>query len=444
MLESMLPQTVQSNQLSFGSILKKRSITLEEEHLQQELNRLFIAQLLDEVISNALYELESKISTKMSYEDESDDESDLEVQRRLQEINEQFARMPLPSNRDSRVTFSSQLISVDQFSECLETAVDSSTVDAPVCKAVRIPHVHMDSGSTSDFRSGDGVDADERLPIIVTVSFNTVSGARQVRIMQYKTGFQEPSDKSTTVQEDQQTNRLMNSSKPTPYVDSGGDIRSPSIVANHDKSTQSNSPIKICPSKKSHSNTALQGAVPSTTKHKGPIWGGDSSRPRTNDTERNVNSTGSVDAWIRQKNRVYCAQRKAEMEHHLRAQEERKQKELADQKERERQLSAWLKSKSIQTHQERTLKQCQDAERRFFATAHSKEQCERAYNEWLRKKAREREQQIKEARERLHVTRQLMRRSKRSAKISAVISQAQVYRLLQPDNTLHTRFLAQG
>ncbi|KAF7255389.1 hypothetical protein EG68_08210 [Paragonimus skrjabini miyazakii] len=444
MLESMLPQTVQNNQLSFGSILKKRSVTLEDEHLQQELDQLFIAQLLDEVISNALYELESRKFTQTSDEDVSDDESDLEVQQRLQEINEQFARMPLPSNRDSRVTFSSHLISVDQFSECLETTVDSSTVCAPVCKAVRIPHVHMDSGSTSDFRSGDGVDANERLPITVTVSFNAVSGARQVRIVQYKTGFQETPNKSSITQKDQQINRLANSSKPTPHVDSGGDIRSPSIVTNHDKSAQSKSPIKNCPSKKSHSNTAFQGTVPSTTKHKGPIWSGDSSRPKTSDTERNVSTTGPVDAWIRQKNRVYCAQRKAEMEHHLRTQEERKQKELADQKERERQLSAWLKSKSIQTHQEQTLKQCQDAERRFFTTAHSKEQCERAYKEWLRKKAREREQQIKEAKARLHVTRQLMRRSKQSAKISAAISQAQVYRLLQPDNNLHTRFLVQG
>ncbi|KAF8566128.1 hypothetical protein P879_07252 [Paragonimus westermani] len=445
MLETMLPQTVQNNQLFSGSILKKRSCTLEDEHLEQELNQLFIAQLLDEVISNALYELELGRPNKTLDEDNSDDESDLEVQRRLQEINEQFARMPLPSNRDSRVTFSSNLISVDQSSECLETAVDSPTVCAPGCTAVRIPHVTMDSKSNSAFvPSDDGDDARARLPITMMVSFNALSGARQVKIIQRKMDCREPSNELTVIQDDQQTNRLTSSNKPMPHVDSSGDIRSPPIVANHDSAAQSNEPIENGPRKKSRSNTAFQRVIPSTTKHKGPIWSGDSSHPRTCSTERNVHTTGSVNGWMRQKNRVHCAQRKTEMEHHLRDQEERKQKELADQKECERQLSAWLKSKSIQTHHERTLKQCQEAERRFFTAAHSREQCERAYKEWLRKKAREREQQMKEARERLHMTRQLMRRSKRSAEISAVISQAQVYRLLQPDNNLRTRFLAQG
>ncbi|KAF6775714.1 hypothetical protein AHF37_04618 [Paragonimus kellicotti] len=412
MLESMLPQTVQNNQLSFGSILKKRSLTLEDEQLQQELNQLFIAQLLDEVISNALYEWELRKSTKTSDDDESDDESDREVQRRLQEINEQFARIPLPSNRDSRVTFSSHLISVDQFAECLETTVDSPTVCAPVCKTVRIPHVSMDIGPTSDFRSGDRVDANAILPVNLTVSFNVANGARQFRIVQYKPRCKDPSDESSINQEDHHTNRLTNGSEATPHVDSSGDIGSPSIVANHDKAAQSNSPTKNCPLKKSHSNTTIQRAVPSTTKHKGPIWSGDSSRPRTKDTERNVNSTGSVDVSINDDTYTYIYNSCY----------------LLPQLS---QVSIWL----------RTMRGIISD----LSTIYSNKPVVNFDSLiWLRKKAREREQQIKEARERLHVTRQLMRRSKRSAKISAVISQAQVYRLLQSDNNLHTRFLAQG
>ncbi|TGZ75001.1 hypothetical protein CRM22_000636 [Opisthorchis felineus] len=81
--------------------------------------------------------------------------------------------------------------------------------------------------------------------------------------------------------------------------------------------------------------------------------------------------------WIRQKNTAEGEQKKTDMQQRIRAEQERKQREIEIQKR----LSSWLRAKSLQRIRENELKDFQETERLYFTERSSKQQCEKAYKD---------------------------------------------------------------
>ncbi|CAH8657424.1 unnamed protein product [Schistosoma haematobium] len=83
--------------------------------------------------------------------------------------------------------------------------------------------------------------------------------------------------------------------------------------------------------------------------------------------------------------------------------------QIADKKSREQKLSNWLRAKVLQRKSEEEMRRYENEEQQHLNVVHSREACEQAFKQWLKRKNREAKEQKRRAKERMKITRQLMR-----------------------------------
>ncbi|OON22287.1 hypothetical protein X801_01812, partial [Opisthorchis viverrini] len=81
-------------------------------------------------------------------------------------------------------------------------------------------------------------------------------------------------------------------------------------------------------------------------------------------------------------------------------------------------------AKSLQRIRENELKNLQEAQRLYFTEKRSKDQCQKAYKDWLQKKARERQKHGKECQKRPHFVRTIRHRVNSERILSKVVPAA--------------------
>ncbi|CAH8647252.1 unnamed protein product [Schistosoma bovis] len=83
--------------------------------------------------------------------------------------------------------------------------------------------------------------------------------------------------------------------------------------------------------------------------------------------------------------------------------------QIADKKSRDHKLSNWLRAKVLQRKSEEEMRRYENEEQQHLNVVHSREACEQAFKQWLKRKNREAKEQKRRAKERMKITRQLMR-----------------------------------
>ncbi|CAH8634462.1 unnamed protein product [Schistosoma guineensis] len=83
--------------------------------------------------------------------------------------------------------------------------------------------------------------------------------------------------------------------------------------------------------------------------------------------------------------------------------------QIADKKSRDQTLSNWLRAKVLQRKSEEEMRRYENEEQQHLNVVHSREACEQAFKQWLKRKNREAKEQKRRAKERMKITRQLMR-----------------------------------
>lgn len=365
-------------------------------------------QMVNEISSSSEYEPNST-------EDDSDD-SDQYVRRRLVEINAKFAQEPFPPDgdkiRETKVTFKEQLVdfgappidssvtepsdaTIEWIEACGEVAVNcSSILHQPVSQPVvqelslHLQNVQVDeplvrrthSVKSEDFR--EPMETRSQSCVIPSVKKEKAKSDSMERVT-----ISRPNTAAITV---------------------------------HSRISGSESVQIGCKVEKKRLGVIQSNAFSPRPRS---TWAGkflDDGDPRLI----------AVKTWIEEKNRILRARHRAQMEQQMREEEEKRRKQALDRELREKHWSAWLKNKSKQCREERELKQRQEAERTYFTVRHTKSECDRAFHEWLRRKAAEQQQQLQEVRRSLRTTRQAMRNYRTTQKWTRVIDQAKIYKLI--------------
>ncbi|CAH8622507.1 unnamed protein product [Schistosoma intercalatum] len=83
--------------------------------------------------------------------------------------------------------------------------------------------------------------------------------------------------------------------------------------------------------------------------------------------------------------------------------------QIADKKSRDQKLSNWLRAKVLQRKSEGEMRRYENEEQQHLNVVHSREACEQAFKQWLKRKNREAKEQKRRAKERMKITRQLVR-----------------------------------
>ncbi|CAH8642667.1 unnamed protein product [Schistosoma curassoni] len=83
--------------------------------------------------------------------------------------------------------------------------------------------------------------------------------------------------------------------------------------------------------------------------------------------------------------------------------------QIADKKSRDHKLSNWLRAKVLQRKSEEEMRRYENEEQQHLNVVHSREACEQAFKQWLKRKNLEAKEQKRRAKERMKITRQLMR-----------------------------------
>ncbi|CAH8671203.1 unnamed protein product [Schistosoma rodhaini] len=84
-------------------------------------------------------------------------------------------------------------------------------------------------------------------------------------------------------------------------------------------------------------------------------------------------------------------------------------KHVADKNRSDQKVSNWLRAKVLQRKGEEEMKRYENEEQQYLNVVHSREACEQAFKQWLRRKNREAKEQKRRAKERMKITQQLMR-----------------------------------
>ncbi|CAH8671227.1 unnamed protein product [Schistosoma rodhaini] len=126
-----------------------------------------------------------------------------------------------------------------------------------------------------------------------------------------------------------------------------------------------------------------------------------------NEQDNNVTKIITKHTWHRLKHqehmKVKVEERKTYKREHV------QEKEVADKNRSDQKVSNWLRAKVLQRKGEEEMKRYENEEQQYLNVVHSREACEQAFKQWLRRKNREAKEQKRRAKERMKITQQLMR-----------------------------------
>ncbi|CAL8084815.1 unnamed protein product [Calicophoron daubneyi] len=403
----------------------------------------FVKNLLEEILSSAIQRTQSlALAQTHNVDEESDsDDSELYIRKRLPLINAEFAKEPLPPETEEghnrRVSFIPQLVdlvapspsnSVEAIDELSEKRTALGVSESCELQHMSVIEKRRMFGS-GDTHAEQGLQeikvqtplffADIHHPLDSNEDDRRKGKALKGQMNEQKSGFR-PNSHGDTVMGNSGLEKPFRRSERTEVPE-----RSNCLYPER-RQIQSQSTA--------NQSRPVSGQSASRASKRLKTRESYSAKAHTTESNQSGSHRGTtaqtVSAWIKQKNREERERRRAEAEKQAKEEEKRKEKEAADKEAREKQFSAWLRSKSLQLRQEQQLKQKQEAEKSYFTVEHSREQCEQAFKRWLQKKAQEHQQRVRDARKRLRLTRQLILRNRREQVLSQVIEQAGVYRLL--------------
>ncbi|CAI2734308.1 unnamed protein product [Schistosoma spindalis] len=105
-------------------------------------------------------------------------------------------------------------------------------------------------------------------------------------------------------------------------------------------------------------------------------------------------------------------------------------KHIADKNSRDQKLSNWLRAKVLQRKSEEEMRRYKNEEQQHLNVVHSREACEQAFTQWLKRKNREAKEQKRRAKGRMKITRQLMRGNHDWQQFMKTIQKFDVFKIL--------------
>ncbi|CAH8492035.1 unnamed protein product [Dicrocoelium dendriticum] len=416
---------VPSKEAASGSILKKR---YEEDPIfQKEMATAYVLRLLEQIVSDAIYEAESAAPEESRYhsEEDSDDSSDHYALSRLDQINEEFARMPTPQNKDRRVNFDHQNVHLPVHPEHESDQVVPLDGDQVARRMGESEKISPRPAVVAQF--GDSVDpklcqnfGDVATNKIVRMDSNPTEGSPDGS---YQNLLETGESREVVVRDDSKDLTTQRARRGERHC------RPDRLYASHPlygKTKDSGNVSNAC--RTQASGSTMRG-IRSACQKMYQI--GNEPKELSRESERKRKTTfESIEAWMEQKKRIEREKREKERTQQMKAQEQERKNEAEKEKFREQQLVAWFKSKSIQRHREQIVKRIQEVERLLFTVPRSREQCEQAYKQWLHRKAQERHRRDKEVQQRLRTMCRLIRQFNTSNVLKDAINQGRIYRLI--------------